>query len=164
MTSDTAYSHPYGYSGDEPCARDPQDDEEPDDGAELDVEQKPVLGLDEATVAALSVDVHDGGAAGRHTSSCRAVGWGCDLGLRGWVAEIDCCCIEEPPTGGKTAGRGPLQLCLLLLPLGVVGDLGELRCCWPERWERTPEGSPLVVVGCWRAASDGPETAQPALS
>ncbi|GHD13170.1 hypothetical protein GCM10010313_37700 [Streptomyces violarus] len=35
MTSDTAYSHPYGYSGDEPCARDPQDDEEPDDGAEL---------------------------------------------------------------------------------------------------------------------------------
>lgn len=35
-----------------------------------------------------------------------------------------------PPAGEKTADRGPGKGRLLLLALGLVGDLGELGLCW----------------------------------
>src|SRR5437660_3452404 len=48
----------------------------------------------------------------------------------------------------------------VFLPWGLVGDLGELGYCWSDRRTPTPERSTVVVVGCHRAASDGPATAQ----
>lgn len=63
---------------------------------------------------------------------------------------------------GSTANRGsqllvrPGRGALLLLALGLWGDLGDLRSCSSERWPRPPEWSSLVVVGRYRAASGGP--------
>lgn len=67
---------------------------------------------------------------------------------------------KGPLPGGETAGRGPTRGRLLLLALGLAGDLGELHfrcsgavgpCAW---W------SLLVVIGHCQATSYGPGTAQ----
>lgn len=53
---------------------------------------------------------------------------------------------------------GRVRICPLAL--GLVWDLGELVSADQGRWARAPGGRHWVVIGHWRAASDGSGTAQ----
>lgn len=68
--------------------------------------------------------------------------------------------LDKPPPCQETAGRGLAGVVLLLLSLGLVGDLGELGFCRSGAVGSCAWWSSLVVIGHCRATSDGPGTAQ----
>lgn len=67
----------------------------------------------------------------------------------------------KAPYSRGTRSWGPTRGRLLLLFLGLSGNLGELEFCLSGRRSPTSDGMSLVVVGHCRAASDDPPSPGP---